>query len=186
MEAKPNPLVKNFQDVSFKTSLHFTNDSYQSRASLPICSGTMIAKKIDGIYLLQCQFPYRHQTFIKNFSVTGEHNLDIGITAGSKAFNAFTFVSSVVIEKDNLGDFVSKNSSGKKDINTEPVSLGIQMYSMSLINDDLFSGKMVFKKNRNSLIPMRVEIELPCDFCDQWYELFTKADYQQAEGPKLM
>lgn len=185
-ESKRNPLVKNFQDVAFRCPMHFMNDQYQDRASLPtyICTATSI--KINDTYIVKCKYPHYLQSFIKDYSITGEHNLEISVVALGCRLASAQLLSSVTIERDTLKDFVSKNSLGKKETNPDSVCFETQVFFAHILNDDLFPAKFTFKKNRNGLTPMYFEVELPCSVCDQWYEFFAKYDYQVAKGPKLI
>lgn len=186
MEHKPNPLVKNFQDVAFRIVIRFTNDSHQDRASLPTYGTTMISKKMNDSYVLQCKYPHRLQSFIKDYSITGEYNLEIMIGALGYGLTQLSFAYATIIEKDMLRDFVSKNSLGKKETNLDLVYLATDVFFSGIMNDDVFPAKITLKKNRGGLTPMYFEVELPCELCDQWYELFAKYDYQVSKGPKLI
>jgi hypothetical protein len=162
------------------------NEHHQKRASLPTYSSTTISTKINDTYIVKCKYPHQLQSFVKDYSITGEHNLEISLGALGCGLSSLVFASSVTIDRDVLKDFVSKNSLGKKEINPDPVYFETQLFFAHILNDDLFPAKFTFKKNRGGLTPMYFEIELPCSVCDQWYNFFAKYDYQVAKGPKLI
>ena len=184
MKTQPVPLVKEFQDLSLQCSMSFTNEHYQYRSSNPTRSNCMCIRKLSDKYLLKCVWDYRHQYAIKEFPVTGEWNLEFSIFASTQKITSI-LGSSVVIEKDNLRNFILTNSFNKKDVDSLPIFMETEVY-LNMDNDDLYPMKITFKKNRGGLIPMFTEIELPCDLCDKWYELFAKHHYQSHYGPQLI
>ena len=186
MEPKSTPLIKEFQDLILMCKFSFSNEQYQERPINPSKTIRMNIKKLPETYLLKCVYQHRHSQFVKNFSITGEYNLDFYIQVPTAKINT-VFMESIVIEKNDLRKFVSKNTSGKKDVESpSPIILETQAYIYAIDNDDLFPLRITFKKNKSSLIPVSAEIELPHRLCDEWYELCAKYYSQYTEGLLLI
>ena len=185
MQINPIPLVTEFKDLSLNCAMTFTNENYQNRSSNPTLRNLMYIKKLPDKYLLKCAWDHRHQYNIREFSVNGECNLDFTFYANCSRLTYY-LGASVVIEKDDLRNFISKNSFNKKDVDPIQIVMETKVYFYVMDNDDLYPMKITFKKSRGDLIPMFAEIEVPHDLCDKWYELFAKNHYQFHYGPKLI
>jgi hypothetical protein len=170
METKP--LIKEFNHVELSCALVFTNEQYQERASMPAKSVSMHVKKQLDKYILKSNFPHHHQAFAKNFSITGEYNLEFNVIAFTNK-TTYPLLASVVIDKDYVGNIIS----GKE------TRLETEVYLANVDTDELFPAHLCFKKKRSTLIPMSILIELPVDLCNEWYELFSKFYSQKVEGP---
>ena len=179
------PLVKNFTDLAFSCYINYTNEQYQFRSSNESNIRKMYSVKKDDMYILNCVFDHHYQGFIKDYVVTGEYNFNIYVQCSGKTMNC-ALLKSIISEKEELKELVNNNKTSKNNSDSEFVELKMKIYTFNADDDILHHASFFFKKSRYGLIPARVEISLPCDLCDKWYERFTKNDYQESYGPKLL
>ncbi len=154
--------ITSFAKLSLDLELSFTNESYQERASEPYYVTYVFPEEQSDTYKLQLYYPTYDEKYITAFAITGEYNIMFNIVGRSLQMG-FGFMRSIYITKDAIRNIIKHKT----------YEYTTQVYVQGIRGKPIAYDMIInFIKSKNTLIISSIEVDLPKDRCDKWYEMF--------------